>query len=115
MSEIERRWRRPDGVVFRTNPETGRMQRQEAGLPGFGSTCFSLEEMAEYGYPETFDHLEPTEPLPPTTADLNTRLAAFEQFEAAITASFKDTAKRSHQLDFQAAYDRLHKSIKEPT
>jgi len=49
--------------------------------------------------------------LPPTTADLNNKLDAYKQFATAITASFGDDAKRSHQLDFQAAYDRLHKSI----
>jgi hypothetical protein len=58
------------------------------------------------GYREVFDHLEPTD-LPPTTADLHTELAAYKQFATAITASFGDTAKRSHQMDFQHAYDRL--------
>jgi hypothetical protein len=53
----------------------------------------------------------PAELLPSTTADLHTELAAFKQFATAITASFGDDSKRNHQMDFQHAYDGLHKSI----
>jgi len=76
--------------------------------PGFE---WSLDEIQGRStlYREVFDHLEATD-LPPTTADLHTELAAYKQFATAITASFKDTAKRSHQMDYQAAYDRLIKS-----
>jgi len=49
----------------------------------------------------------PPADLPPTTADLHTELAAYKQFADAIIASFGDDAKRNHQMDFQAAYDRL--------
>jgi len=48
--------------------------------------------------------------LPPTTADLSTELAAYKHFAASITASFADTVKRNHQLDYQAAYDELRRA-----
>jgi hypothetical protein len=51
--------------------------------------------------------------LPPTTADLNTELAAYKQFAADIDAAFAKPSPRGLQLDYQHAYDQLRASIKE--
>jgi hypothetical protein len=75
MSEIERRWIRPDDCdEFRYID--GQMQRRYEDEDHFGATCFTLDNMSEYGYVETFDHL-PVEPKPDHTA---AKLAAHEQF-----------------------------------
>jgi len=100
-----------NGDVFEVRFPAGVTRATSVGIAGtcLGATgvWWSLDEMGG----DCKETTKPPADLPPTTADLNTELAAYKQFADAITASFGDDAKRNHQMDYQHAYDRLRASI----
>lgn len=77
MSEVERRWSNESGSDFRFLPGVG-MQRKFSPDWPYEATCFTLDDMTEFGYVETFDHIpQQQRPQPEVTADELTTLRRF--------------------------------------
>jgi hypothetical protein len=95
MSERERRWTRIDGDVF--SYLDGRMRRCFSGESHFGATCFTLEDMKEYGYSETYDHIPQEErPMPTAPIDPQAELQTLRTFHATVMQATQDTP--NHRL-----------------